>query len=439
MEVHVEATGTLTRRLHVKLPPEQLQAEFEVRVKRMAQSARIPGFRPGKAPLNVVRRQFGDSLRLDAVSELIRRSYPQALEQAKVQPAGTPDIEVDSETPGQPFAYTASFDVLPEVRLEHLDQMDLHKPVVEITAADVDRLLDSLRKARRDWQQIARPAQQGDRVRIDFESRIDGHSVDGGQGQGVEVELGGGQFLPDLEQSLLGRAAGEQFEVDVRFPDDYRRQDMRGKRARFAVKVHAVEQPLLPAIDSAFLQAHGVDPAGGEAALREKCRQTLAAEADKATRNRLRQQVLEQLLARHPLEVPPSQVETDVVRLREEAAVRMNLGKLKPERKAQLLPAELFESRAKQRVALGLLIGEVIKTRAIELDQARVDAALEALAADYENPDEVRAYYRAHPELMRGLAAGVLEDQVVESLQAQARISETPMSLEELLNPAASA
>lgn len=437
MEVHVEATGALTRRLHVKLPAAELQAEVEARLKRMASRARIPGFRPGKAPLKVIRQQYGDSLRLDAISELVRRSYPQALEQAKVQPAGTPHIEIESETPDAPLAYTASFDVFPEINLETLGKLVIERPTVEVTDADIDRLIDNLRRARREWETVQRPAQDGDRCTVDFEGRIDGEAFAGNRGDKVEVELGSGQFLRELEASLLGHAAGDRFTADVRFPDDYRREDLRGKTATFEVTLHQVQQPRLPEVDEAFLQAHGVSAEAGVQGLREKCRSALHSERDKAVRSRLRQQVLEQLLARHPLEVPPSQVEAEVARLREEAAARMNLGKMKPERKAQLLPAELFESRARQRVALGLLIAEVIRVRGIELDAAKVQAALDEIAADYENPEQVRDYYRAHPELMRGLSSRVLEDQVIDALLADAELREQPMSLDELLQNAA--
>lgn len=436
MEIHVESTGGLERRLHVKIPSERVEREFGLRMKQLAARARIPGFRPGKAPLKVVQQQYGASARMDVIGELVRQTWPEAVAQAQVQPAGSPNFEVTSEKAGEPLAYTAVFDVFPEVKLDKLDQISVVKPVVEITDADVERLVDNLRKARRTFETVSRAAQEGDTAVVDFDGKLDGEAFQGGKGEKIEIELGARQFLPDLENAIVGHAAGDEFEAEVNFPADYRREDLQNKTARFAVKVLEVREPRLPAIDDEFLKAHGVAEGGGEQGLREKCRTALEAERDKASRTRLKREVLDQLLSLHPIEVPVSQVQQEIGRLREESINRMQLnraGNLQAEQLRQMLPDELFQANAQRRVALGLLIGEVIKARGIKPETARVEKALADIAADYEQPEQVHQFYRSRPDMMQGLQAVTLEEQVVESLLAGAATSEQAMSLEELL------
>ncbi|MDE0856504.1 MAG: trigger factor [Nevskia sp.] len=436
MEIHVESPGGLSRRLHVKIPSERVERELGLRMKQLAARARIPGFRPGKAPLKVVQQQYGESARMDVIGELVRQTWPEAVAQAQVQPAGSPNFEVTSEKAGEPLAYVASFDVFPEVKLDQLDSIEIARPAVEINDADVERLIGNLRKARRTMETVSRAAQAGDVAVVDFDGQIDGEAFQGGKGEKIEIEIGEKQFLPDLESALIGHSTGDSFDADVNFPADYRREDLRNKTARFAVKLLEVREPRLPAIDDEFLKAHGVEEGAGEQGLRDKCRKALETERDKAIRTRLKREVLDQLLAKHPIEVPQSQVQQEILRLRDEAINRMQInssGKLQAEQLKQMLPDALFEANAQRRVALGLLIGEVIKTRQIKPDNARLDAALEEIAADYEQPDQVRQFYRSRPDMMQGLQAVVLEEQVVESLLAGARTSELPMSLEDLL------
>ena len=438
MEIHVESPGGLERRLHVKIPAERVERELGQRLKQLAARARIPGFRPGKAPLKVVQQQYGESARMDVIGELVRQTWPEAVAQAQVQPAGSPDFQVTSasDKAGEPLAYTAVFDVYPEVKLDKLDTLEVKKPAVEIADSDVERLIGNLRKARRTLEPVSRAAQAGDVAVVDFEGKIDGEAFAGNKGEKVEIELGEKQFLADLENGIVGHAPGDEFEVDVAFPADYRAESLRGKTARFAVKLHEVREPKLPAIDGEFLKAHGVDESLGEAGLVEKCRKALETERDKATRTRIKREVLDQLLASHPIEVPKSQVAQEIQRLREEAVNRMQLNRssqIKPEQLTQMLPDALFEANAQRRVALGLLIGEVIKAREIKPENARVEQALEEIAADYEQPDQVRQFYRSRQDLMQGLQAVALEEQVVESLIAGARTTELKMTLEDLL------
>ncbi|WP_028006453.1 trigger factor [Solimonas flava] len=439
MEVHVDSPGGLRRQMRVRVPAEQVAKAVDERLNKLARRAKLPGFRPGKAPRKVVEQQFGDSARMEAISDLVNQTYPQALNQAGVNPAGQPQIDITAENAGEAFEYVAHFEVYPEIQLTALDALQIEKPAVEVTEADIDRLIGNLRKARREFNDVSRAAQNGDLIKIDFLGKVDGEAFAGGEGKDVQFELGEGRFLPDLENGIIGHAAGETFTVDVKFPDDYRAENLRGKTAQFEVTVKEVREPKLPEIDAEFLKAHQVDEAEGEAGLRAKCKAALEKERDKAVQNRLKSQALEQLLKANPIELPQALIQQEIPRLREEAAARMNMANLDPAKRAQLLPDALFEKTAGQRVALGLLVGEVIKAKDIKLDAARVDAALDAMAADYEQPEQVKAYYRSRPDLMQGLRAMVLEDQVVDALIAGVTPLAKPLSLEELLNPQAAA
>jgi trigger factor len=432
MEVQLASPGGLVRQLTVRIPAESVAKAVDERLKRISARAKIPGFRPGKVPFKVIQKQFGESARMEAVSDLVQQSYPQALTQSGVNPAGMPKIDITAEKPGEPLEYVAQFEVYPEFTVTGLDALSVEKPEVDITEADVDRLIDNLRKARRSFVPVSRPAAVGDGVTMNFVGKIDGVAFDGGSAEGIKVELGSGQFLPDLENGIVGHAAGEQFTVPVAFPEDYRAEPLRGKQSEFDVTLVSVDEPQLPAVDDAdFLAAHGAESVD---ALRDKSRTALENEARKNIRARLKAQVVEQIAAANPIDVPAALVEREIPRLRDEAAERMNLRDADAKKREQLLPANLFEAAARRRVQLGLLISEVMRSQNVTLDVSRVDKALEDLSNDFEQPEEVRSYYRTNPELMQNLRAAVLEDQVVESLLEKATVTAKPQSLEELLN-----
>jgi len=431
MDVNIESPGGLRRQITVRIPADQVSREVEARLKRYSKRAKIPGFRPGKAPAKVIQQQFGASARAEAVTELVQRSYPEALGQSGLNPAGAPQISVTAEKPGEALEYTAAFEVYPEIQLQNLDQIKIDRPTVEITDADIDRLIANLQKARRGFNTVERSAAEGDVVLVDFEGKLDGEPFQGGKAEKSTIEIGSGQMLPDLENGLIGHGAGETFVVDVAFPADYRATELAGKTAQFDVTVHEVREVVLPPVDDAeFLEAHGV---GNVDELRTKSRTALENERNKAIRARVKTQALDQLLSLNPVEVPESLIAQEIPRLRRDAAARMNLPNIPDERLEQLMPATMFEENARKRTALGLLVGEVLSSRQIKLDPTRVEQSLTDIAADYEQPDEVRTFYRERPELMQSLSAAVLEEQVVESLTAEISVTDVPMSLEELL------
>ncbi len=434
MQVHLETNPGLARKLRVQIPAARVDGAVAARLKRIAAKAKMPGFRPGKAPFKVIESQYRDSARYEVMNELINETFPKALDEAKVQPAGNPKFELGGAVEG--MEYTASFDVYPEIVLNSTGLV-VNKPEVSITEADVDRLIDNLRKARKTFSEVSRAAATGDQVTVDFVGKLDDVPFPGGEGKDVQLEIGAGQFLPDLEQGIAGHAAGEQYDVSVSFPADYRAENLKGKTAVFAVTTKLVKEAVLPAMDDLeFLKAHAAED---EVTLRAKSKTALENERNKAVKNRVKSQILDQLLATHPIDVPAGLIEQELPRLREEAIARMGQQfgntKIPDEKKREIFPDAMFEASAKRRVALGLLIGEVIKTKEIKLDPAKVETTLTEMAGDYEDPEEVRRYYRGRQDLMQGLRAVVLEEQVVEALMAEAKVSDESMSLEQLLNP----
>lgn len=434
MEVQVESPGGLRRQLKVRIPAERVAQALDQRLKNIAGRAKVPGFRPGKAPFSVIQRQYGDSVRAEVVGDLVRGTYGEAVSKAGVNPAGQPQLEVTGEKPGEPLEYVAHFEVYPEIKLGDLDALQVSQPVVEVTEDDVERLVQNLRRNRRELNLVERAAAEGDVCKLDFEGKLDGEPFAGGKGDNAQLEIGQGQFLPDLEKGLIGHKAGESFEVDVNFPADYRNEALRGKSTHFAVQLKEVREPRLPELDEEFFKAHGVAEGAGLEGMRAKVRTALEAERDKAIKNRLKSQVLDQLLAANPVDVPQALVEQETLRMREEAASRFGR-QLKPEQKQQLFPDEVLAVGARKRVALGLLVSEVIKARQIVPDDARLERALAEIAADYEEAEQVKQHYRSRPELIQGLRAMVLEEQVVEALLAGAKRRDESMPLDALLKP----
>lgn len=438
MQVQLESQAGLARTLRVQIPAERFDKAVAAQIKRMAARTKMPGFRPGKAPQKMIEAQYKDAARYEAMNDIVNQTYPEALDKAQVQPAGQPRVELGNAKEG--VEYSIHFDVYPDITLDKLDTLTVNRPVVEITEPDVDRLIENLRRAKKSFVEVGRAAANGDQVTVDFVGKIDGEEFQGGKGNDVSFEVDSGQFLPDLEKGMVGHTAGEQFTVDVSFPQDYRAEALKGKTAQFDVTLKAVKEVVLPALDDAdFLKAHGVEAGEGEAALRAKSRTALENERNKGIKGRVKAQVLEQLLAAHPIDVPQSLIAQELPRLREEAANRMNMGKLTADKAREMLPDQLFEATAKRRVALGLLIGEVIKSRNITLDAAKVEQTLTDMATDYEQPEDVKQFYRSRPDMLQGLRAVVLEDQVVEALVSGATITDVPQSLESLLNPQAPA
>ncbi len=430
MMVLVQNTGSLERRVEVSVPAAEVVQAFESRLKTFSRNARLKGFRPGKAPLAVVRRQFGPQIQDEVRSDLVRQSLADALDQQKLTPVGGTRIEPLQMDLGQDLRYAAVFEVYPEVELKGLDSIEVVKPDAEVTAADVETMIENLRNQRPNFVAAARPAQDGDRLTVDFAGTIGGEPFEGGKAEDVPVVLGAGRMLKEFEAGLVGANAGETKTFDVRFPDDYAKAELAGRTAQFTVAVKSVEAKELPPVDEEFCRAFGVAE-GGVVQLQKEVEENMRRELEGTVRSRLKTQLLDKLLAANPVEVPKAPLEEQVRELQVDWLRRMGAD---PSQLKEAPPREPFEAAARRRVALGILIGEVIRRQQIRVDPAKLEERVESAAAGYADPDQAARQIRDDRRLLQQLEAVVLEDQAVDWLESQVKVVRQPSAFKDVMN-----
>nr|WP_010132869.1 trigger factor [Microbulbifer agarilyticus] len=433
MQVSIETTSGLERRLTVNLPAEVVDKEVDKRLQQAAKTVRINGFRKGKVPMKVVRQRFGAGVRQEVLGEVMSRSFYDAVQKEQVKPAGQPSIEAKNVTPGENLEYVATFEVYPEVALTDLAEIAVERPTAEVTDSDVDNMIDVLRKQQSGWKETKRKAQKGDRVTIDFVGRKDGEEFEGGKAEGQQLVLGSGSMIPGFEDGILGMKPGEEKEVEVTFPEDYQAENLKGADAVFTIKVTASEKPELPELNDEFFAGYGVAE-GGEEKFREEVRGNMERELKNAALNKVKTQVMDQLFEKHEVEIPAALVAGEVQTLRGQMVQQFG-GQIKPEDAAKMLPDTMFEDQAKRRVVLGLVVGEIVKENKLSVDADRVKAKVEELASTYQQPEEVVEYYFNNRELLAGVESVVLEDQVVDFVLDKAKVSEVESSYDDVIKP----
>ncbi len=426
MQVSLSARGVLERRLEVAVPAAEVTQEFEQRLKRVARSARLKGFRLGKAPLPVVRKQFGEQVHAEVIDHLIRSSLAQALREQNLTPAGGPRIEPIAIAPGAELKFAAVFEIMPEVQVKSPEGTEISRPSAEVTEADIDAMVESMRRQRAQFSPVDRPAQETDRVTVDYTGLMDGKPFEGGDAQDVTLVLGNKQNRPELESALTGARVGETRAVGVTFPADMSNATLAGKSAELSVSVKQVEAQSLPEVDAAFCRSFGIEE-GSIETLRAEVRKSMERELTDLVHGRLRAQVLDALYAQNPLEVPRTLIDEQVQQMQLEAARNMGVREA-----SQLPPREPFEEPARRRAALGLILGQIIRSEGLQPDRQRVEERLEELASNYPNPQEARSAYRRSAEAMRQIESAALEEQVIEWFVARAAVREQPMTFQEL-------
>jgi trigger factor len=428
MQVSVESVGTLERRMEVQVPAERIEKAVDERLQKLSRTVRLKGFRPGKVPVKVVRQQFGQQVRQEVLGDVVQSSFAEAVVQEKLTPAGGPRIEPISVEQGSDLKYRAVFEIVPPIQLAAVEALEISKPLAEVSLADVDAMIQNLREQRPTYAEVDRESRDTDQVTIDFAGTIDGEPFEGGSGEDVPVVVGAGRMLADFEAGLRGVRKGEQKTIDLTFPQNYAAANLAGKTAQFAVTVKSVQERQLPEVDDAFCKAYGVED-GGVARLREEVEENMKRELAEAVRGQIKKQVMDGLLAANPLELPKSMVETQVRELQIDAARRMGARDV-----SQIPPPDAFQDAARRRVALTLLLGEVIKLANLKVDQVQVQSRFEELALQYPDATEAVQQYRTNPQMRRQMEAAVLEDQVVSWVVERARVTEKPSSFKELMN-----
>ncbi|MES9870366.1 MAG: trigger factor [Sedimenticola sp.] len=433
MQVSVESSEGLERRMTVELPVEQVNEAVEKRLKEVARTARLDGFRPGKVPMSVVRKRYSAEVRSEVFGDLVQSTYFQALAQEKLQPAGEPVVEPLEKDADQGMGYIATFEVMPEITLQDISDKEIKRPVAEVTDEDFAAMMDKLRNQRTTWNDVDRAAQDGDQVTIDFVGKVDGEAFEGGTANSVPLVLGSNSMIEGFESGLVGAAADEERNLDLQFPEDYRVDSLAGKAATFEVKVTKVAEPVLPEVDDEFAKAFGIAE-GGVEALNKEIRSNMERELEDKIRNSLKDQAMEVLLEANPIDVPAVLVKQEAEALLQQ--MRANMAQ-QGHNSEMDIPVNLFEDQAKRRVTLGLVIGEVIKEHNIELDADRVRERVEQFAQSYEKPQEVIDYYYGNKQQLAAIENVVLEDQVVDWVLDQAKVEDAPAAFAELMAPEA--
>ncbi len=428
MQVSVESTNNLERRMTVQVPAERVEKEVDKRLKSMAGQVKIDGFRPGKVPMKVVKQRFGQGVYQDVLGEVVQTTYFEALEKEGLRPAGMPAITPSKTAAGEPIEYTAVFEVYPEIELKDLSSVEIKVPTAEIKDEDIDNMLDNLRNQQKRWEEADKEAEEGDQVVLDFVGRVDGEVFEGGSGEGMPVIIGEGRMIDGFEEQLKGIKKGEERVLKVTFPDEYPSEQVKGKPAEFTVTATAVNVSVLPEIDEEFAKLFGVED-GSVEQLRKDVRENMERELANAVNTSVKNQVMDALLETHDVDVPKALIADEINKLRQQAMSSSG------QTNASQFPDEMFSDNAERRVKLGLIIGEIIAKNEIKAEEDRVTKTLEDLARGYEDPQQVIEYYRNSPEQMQSVEGLVLEDQVVDWVKEAANTSEENKTFDEVMNP----
>lgn len=435
MQVSVETINSIERRITVGVPAENIESEVETRLKKAAQNARVDGFRPGKVPFKVIKQRYGAGVRQEVLGEVIQQSFYDAVTQEELNPAGMPQIEPKVMEEGKDLEYVATFEVYPEVTIGDLGEIEIEKQVADIEDSDVDTMIEQLRKQQTRMEPVERAAQDGDQVQIDFKGVMEGEEFPGGSAENSPLVLGSGRMIPGFEDGIVGMSADEEKVLKLTFPEEYHAKELAGKEVEFTVKVNAVNEPVLPEINEELFEKFGVTE-GGEAQFREEIKKNMERELTSAVRNKIKSQVIVGLVDLHKIELPKALLEQEINRLRQEMMQQYGGGQGFD---VSMLPAELFNDQATQRVSMGLIMDQYRRDQEIELDETRVDTMIDEMAQTYESPEEVVQYIKGNEQQLTQIKSVVLEEQVIDKMLEGMKVTEVSTSYEEAVKPPAPA
>lgn len=433
MQVSVESTGNLERRMTLRLPAERVDTQVGGRLREIARTARIKGFRPGKVPSKVIEQRYGDQVRGEVLDELLGQGFDQAVRENALQLVGSPRIEPATDAGEGELAYVATFEIMPDFGEIDVAKLNVVRHTSEVTEEDIDRMIENLRVQRRSWTLVQRPAAEGDAADVETWSVVDGERMPAeGAERGVTVIGTGGMYAP-IEQALVGMSVGDEKTVEVDFPADWRVPPLAGKHAEVHVRIEQISEPHLPEVDADFIRSFGVR-SGEMAQFRTEIRANLERELKGALMQRLRREVGEQLVAAYAhVELPPRVVESEA-----KAMVAQTVEQVRRQGR-QLNPGpdaykDMLEP-ARKRVTVALLVSEVARRNSLTLDPARLNETLRLIASTYEEPQQVIDLYRNDRNLMAGLQNRVMEEQVIDWIAERAQHSDRAVSFQDAIAP----
>lgn len=432
MQVSVETTQGLERKMTVALPSEDIDNAVLERLQSLSKTTRMNGFRPGKVPFKVVKKRYEAQVRGEVLGTLINRSYFDAVQQENLRPAGQPEIvpgetaEDDTETG---FSFVATFEVYPEFDPVYNDSIKITRPQVTVEEADIDDMLENLRKQRTEYVAVDRESKDEDQIVIDFLGRLDGEEFDGGKAEKAPLVLGSNSMIPGFESQLVGMKAGDEKTIKVTFPDEYQAEHLAGKEVEFDIKVHEVKESHLPELTEDLIRTFGIED-GTMEGLRADIRKNMERELTTRVENQVKSQVMDGLVDLNPIDVPSSLVSEEIQRQREQLMQQMPA-----DSDSSMLSDELFTEQATRRVQLGLVVAEIIQRSEIKADAAAVRAQVEQLASSYQDPQQVIDYYYGNPEMLKNIEGLVLEDAVTTSVLDAATVSDEPTTFKDIMNP----
>ena len=434
MQVSVENTGPLERKVRVEVPEDKIATAVQTRLQSISRTSKIQGFRPGKAPIKVVEQHYGTRVRQEVIGEVVQSSFYEVLAQEKLRPANRPTIDPMDAEQGQGLKYTATFEIYPEITLAPLEEMMVEKPVCKVTDDDVKNMVEVIRKQHRTPQVVGRPAKHGDILVIDFEGTMDGKKFEGGTGKDFNIELGSGHFISGFEEGLIGKKANEQITLDLNFPPEYPKQELAGKPAQFEITIQSVNEPVLPELNDELFARMGVKEGGLDAFMTE-IRRNMEREVEQAVLARSKNVVLNTLYGNNKIEVPKSLINQEAMNLNEQYHMSLQRRGIDMEQHHHdEAEAAAFTSQAEKKVTLQLIIADIVRTHQIKVEPAKVRKMIETVAQGYEDPNEVVNWYYSDSNRLAEVEALALEDEVVAWILSKARVSEKEFSFDDLMN-----
>ncbi|MBS98522.1 MAG: trigger factor [Oceanospirillaceae bacterium] len=433
MQVSVETTTGLERQMTITVPAEQIDQDVDKLVQQQAKTRRMDGFRPGKVPPKVIKRMYGDAIRYDVLNRVVQESFYKAVQQEELQPAGGPSIDLKNDKEGEDLQFVATFEVYPQVELADFSGAEIEKQSATVKDEDIDQMIDTLRKQQASWAEVDRAAEDGDRVKIDFEGFIDGEAFEGGKAEGHDLVLGSNSMIPGFEAGLIGAKPGDELELDVNFPEEYHAENLKGKPAKFKVKVQSVSASELPELNPEFFAKFGIEESELEG-FKAEVRKNMERELKHSLKMKLKDQVFNKLVELNAIDVPAALIDDEIDNLRRQAV--QQFGGPDSQLDPETLPKEMFSEQAKRRVTVGLLVQEVVKSQDLKADDARVQETIAEMAETYQEPQQVIEWYNGNEQILNQIKSMVLEDQVVDQLLASAKVVEKEVSYEEAIKPA---